>query len=36
MIAKKNKKNYHVLDNSNNDTKIIKNIMKIIENKIKR
>ena len=33
-IAKKNKKNYYIFDNSKNDKKIEKNILKIVEKKI--
>ena len=35
-IAKKNKKNYYILDNSENDKKIEKNILKIVEKKINK
>ena len=35
-IAKKNKKNYHILNNSKNDKKIAENIFKIVEKKIKK
>jgi len=33
-IAKKNRKNYYILDNSKNDKKIEKNILEIVEKKI--
>ena len=35
-IAKKNKKKYYILDNSENDKKIAKNILKIVEKKINK
>ena len=35
-IAKKNKKSYHILDNSKNDKKIAESIFRIVQKKLKR